>query len=69
MSGRHPLAMLDLFGNGKATLRHLQRPCILTAWAKAHGHMNQGVGFVRALAYLACDLQCALAMLNRLSKT
>src|SRR2546425_12170323 len=61
--------MLDLFGDGKATLRYLQRTCVLTSWAKAHAHENQGVGFVRALANLACDLQRELAELERLGKT
>jgi len=49
VSRRHPLAMLNLFGDGKATLRHVQGPGVLTAWAQAHGHLNQSVGFVSAL--------------------
>src|SRR6266852_5112965 len=61
--------MLDVFGDVKATLRYLQRTCVLTPWAQAHGHVNQGVGFIRALANLACDLQRELALLKRLGKT
>ena len=69
MSGRHPLAMLDVFGDVKATLRHLQCTCVLTPWAQEHGHVNQGVGFIRALANLACDLQRELTLMKRLGKT
>ena len=69
MSGRYPLTMLNVLGDGKATLCHLQGTCILTPWAQAHGHVNQGVGFVRALANLACDLQRELALMKRLGKT
>src|SRR6266568_1792217 len=61
--------MLDLFGDGKATLRQRQGTCVLPPWAQAHGHVNQGVGFIRALANLACDLQRELAELERLRKT
>src|SRR6266702_6576207 len=69
VSGRHPLAMLDLFGDVKATLRYLQRTCVLSPCAQEHGHVNQGVGFIRALANLACDLQRELTLLKRLCKT
>src|SRR5713226_3184147 len=69
MSSRHPLAMLDVLSDVKATLRYLQRTRVLTPWAQEHGHVNQGVGFIRALANLACDLQRELALLERLGKT
>jgi len=52
--------MLDLFGDGKATLRHLHGMCVLTPWAQEHGHVNQGVGFIRALANLAGDYESPL---------
>src|SRR5438876_9621987 len=61
--------MLDLFSDSKATPCHLQGTCVLTPWAQAYAHVNQGVGFIRALANLACDLQRELALLQRLGKT
>src|SRR5713226_960288 len=69
MSSRHPLAMLDVLSDVKATLRYLLRTCVLTPCAQEHGHVNQGEGFIRALANLACDLQRELALMKRLGKT
>src|SRR5437762_10542031 len=65
----HPLAKHDLCGYANTTLRYLQRTCLHTPWAQEHGHVNQGVGFIRALANLVCDLQRELTLLKRLGKT
>src|SRR5438046_10266908 len=61
--------MFDLFCDAEAILCKLQRTCVVTPWAQEHGHVNQGVGFIRALANLVCDLQRELTLLKRLGKT
>src|SRR2546429_294246 len=61
--------MLDVLGDGKTSLCHLQRTCVLTSWTQAHSHVNQSVCFIRALADFACYLQRELALMKRLGKT
>src|SRR2546421_2434584 len=61
--------MLDLFGDGKATLRHLQGTCVLSPWTQAYRHVNEAVGFIRATSNLACDLQGEFAVLKQFGKT
>src|SRR6266516_2848468 len=61
--------MLDLLGERKTRLRHLQRPCVLPSWTQELPQANERVGFGRALTNLAGGLDGLLTKVETLGET
>ena len=60
--------MLNLLGESKTRLGHLQRPSVITSWTQVLCQAQEGVGFGRRLTNLAGGLEGLLTKVEGLGE-